>query len=103
MLCTQFPNCTLNKYKLTSDDVMIQHARKGCMRGFGLAGIKDTDDAKSLANDIVKHDKLQRKYLLSGEVGKAYDVLVQVLAEVSMPPISATNLKVEKGPKNIHF
>jgi len=47
---------------------MIQHARKGCMRGFGLAGIKDTDDAKSLANDIVKHDKLQRKYLLSGSM-----------------------------------
>jgi len=68
MLCTQFPNCTLNKYKLTSDDVMIQHARKGCMRGFGLAGIKDTDDAKSLANDIVKHDKVQRKYLLSGSM-----------------------------------
>jgi len=56
MLCTQFPNCS-------SDDVMIQHARKGCMRGFGLAGIKDSDDA----NDIVKHDKISFVWFCENE------------------------------------
>ena len=55
MLSTQQPKCTLNQYKLISDDVnvMIQHAIKGCMRGFGLAGIKDSD-AKSMANDSIR-------------------------------------------------